>query len=166
MMRVFLVLALVFSQVVFVSASAEGMFKSKVPKAPIEIDADALEVLQNDNKAIFSGNVIAKQATMELKADTMTVFYSEAGAAENGIKKIEVDGNVFLSTPTETASGQRGVYDTLGEVVTLSGGVVLTRGQNILKGSALRFDIAQGTSKLIKSNDGSNGRVRGLFVPQ
>lgn len=162
MMRFFLIFILLFS----FSASAENLFGSAESKAPIEIDADALEVMQKDNMAIFSGNVVAKQATMNLKADKMTVYYSEAGAKQNGIKSIEVEGNVFLSTPTETASGQKGVYDTLNEVVTLSGNVVLTRGKNILKGSALRFDIAQGTSKLIKSGDSNNGRVRGLFIPQ
>lgn len=138
-------------------------------KAPIAIDADALEVLQAQNKAIFSGNVVAKQADVLLKADKMTVYYSNKSTSSNAISKIEVNGNVYLATPKETARGSYGEYDTVRNFIILSGGVVLTKDKNVLKGSRLEFDINSGRSKLDGASSetgGSGGRVRGLFVPE
>lgn len=152
-------------------------------KTPIEITSDALDVMQEQNQAIFSGHVVAVQGDVRLKADTMTVYYAakaegaatpkaanpeEAGA----IKKIDVNGNVFLSTAEETASGARGTYDVANNVITLDDGVVLTRGQNTLKGDHLVYDFASGKSQLsggqaaTVTDAGGKPRVRALFVPE
>lgn len=155
-----------------VSAHAAAPFSSGNSKAPIQIDADSLEVLQNQKKAIFAGNVIAKQAGMTLKADKMTVYYSggeNKGAAAKAISKIDVDGNVFLATAQETARGSSGNYDVINDFVTLNGNVVLTRDNNVLKGSSLQYDIKNGRSKLIggvSTTSSGTGRVQGLFVPE
>jgi len=88
------------------------------------------------------------------------------------IKKINADGNVFLSTPEETASGANGIYDVEHQEIRLNTNVVLTRGQNVLKGDKLTYNFATGHSMLNggggdESNPDkvSNGRVRALFVP-
>lgn len=156
-----------------VAAIAEkSIFSGNNSKAPIEINADALEVFQADKRAIFSGDVIAKQGTMTVKADKMTVYYaaknsdktSNPGISE-AISKIELDGNVFLSTPAESARAKKGFYDTKSNFVSLSGDVILTREGNILKGSKLDFDVNSGHSKLVSDSTGQGGRVSGLFVP-
>ena len=131
-------------------------------KQPIVIDADSLEVMQQDKMATFVGNVVATQGSMTLNSDKMTVYYNEGGQ-RNGINKIEASGNVLLTTPSETAKSQYGVYDTVQETVFLVEDVVLTRDKNILKGSKLIFNIATGQSKVVRDE---NERVRGLFVPE
>lgn len=141
---------------------------------PIEITADSLEVIQPQKKAIFKGRVLAKQGSVNLKADRMTVFYSEGGNKESGanaISKIEVDGNVFLATSTETAKGTKGVYDVTKKEIRLTGDVVLTREKNVLNGSSLVYNLASGKSLLTGGVSGSTGetsggRVRGLFIPK
>ncbi len=159
------------------SAHAAAPFGGGNSKAPIQIDADSLEVLQQQKKAIFSGNVIAKQSGMTLKADRMTVYYSGGDAKSTGpgksISKIDVDGNVFLATAQETARGSTGNYDVVNDFVTLTGNVVLTRDNNVLKGSSLQYDIKNGRSKLIGGvstttggTASGSGRVQGLFVPE
>src|SRR5690349_1055058 len=90
-------------------------------KSPIEITSDKLEVFQEENRATFTGHVVAIQGDVRLKADGMTVYYRQqdngkkkskdmAGDA-NAIRKIDAQGGVFLSTPEETASGASGTYD-------------------------------------------------------
>ncbi len=145
---------------------------------PIQIDANTLEVLQNEKKAIFSGNVIATQGEVRLKADSMTVHYkqgeSKSATPDNSkISKIEVNGNVFLATPKDSAKGDRGVYLVDQKVIRLMGGVVLTSGKNVLKGSGLEYNMATGKSVLAggasATADGKSaggGRVRALFVPE
>lgn len=148
-------------------------------KEPIEVTSDALEVFQLENKAIFSGNVVAIQKDVRLKADKMIVYYTSAdekkqqGTAEEKqtIKKIDVEGNVFMSTPEETASGTRGDYDVAGEEIHLFENVVLTRGANTLKGNQLTYNFATGKSVVtggaVAASGASAGkeRVRALFVP-
>ena len=152
-------------------------------KQPIEIASDTLEVLQNEKKAIFTGNVIATQGTIKMRAATMTVFYREeqpaTGAATpearaaadsnalgKGIYRIDAEGNVIFTTPTETAQGTRANYDVDNQTITLTGDVIMTRGKNILKGTAMTYNFATGRS--ILNSEGAapgTGRVRGLFVP-
>lgn len=147
-------------------------------KAPIDITADRLEVLQADNKAIFTGHVVAVQADIRLTSDKMTVYYrkqeekkakTKAAVQQNAIRRIEVDGNVFMATPEETAAGASGVYDVERDQITLNKDVVLTRDKNTLKGDHLVYDLA--TGKSIVTSDGApaegtkSGRVRALFVP-
>lgn len=150
--------------------------------APIEINADNLEVLQEENKAIFTGHVVAIQGDIRLKAEKMTVYYrkqeetntkkpkSTDPAGQNAIRRIDVEGSVFLSTPEETASGASGVYDVENHQILLNDRVVLTRAKNTLKGERLVYDFNTGKSTLMSGDkvqtSGSKERVRALFVPE
>ena len=137
---------------------------------PVEIVADTLEVLQPQQKAIFTGNVIATQGNINMKAARMVVFYHNAGAANaansEGIHKIEADGDVLFTTPVETAQGDQAVYNVDTETIDLTGNVLLTREKNVLKGTKLTYNMATGRSVLqsARGTKGS-GRVRGLFLP-
>lgn len=140
---------------------------------PIEITSDALEVLQNENKAIFTGNVIAVQGNINMRSDTMTVFYRDAadesqgeGAMGKGIYRIDADGNVVFTTPTETAKGDKSIYHVDTDSIDLMGNVLLTRGQNVLKGTKLVHNLTTGRSVLTSgSQQVGGGRVKGLFIP-
>lgn len=166
-----IILALAF--VIFANGAiaAESILPKGDSKAPIEIDADALEVFQQEKKAIFTGSVVAKQGSMTVKAEKMTVFYSGENTSGNSISKIELNGNVVLTSPAESARSQYGIYDTVKNFVTLSGDVTLTRGGNILKGDKLDYNISTGYSKLANASgqtqagSSSSGRVKGLFLP-
>src|SRR4051812_34248838 len=58
-------------------------------KTPIEVTSDALEVMQQQNKAVFTGHVVAIQGDVRLTAEKMTVFY--AGAADKKAGKNAAD---------------------------------------------------------------------------
>lgn len=160
---------------VFVSGAYASGLKAD-SKQPIDITADSLEVLQEKQVAIFTGNVLAVQGKMRLSADTMKVHYKNGGeskSGEQGISKIEVIGKVYLSTPEESARGAKGTYDVDKERLTLTDSVVLTRGENIVKGAALEYDLASGRSRIIGGaatsesvEAGKGGRVKGRFVPE
>lgn len=158
-----------------VTANAQAKLSSD---APIEIASDALEVLQNEKKAIFTGNVIATQGDINMRANTMTVFYRETsdsaaapsdagGAMGKGIYRIESQGNVIFTTPTETAQGDKAIYLVDDDAIDLVGNVFLTRDKNVLKGTKLLYNLKTGRSVLTGGVTGTGGgtRVRGLFVP-
>lgn len=169
------------------SAQAQVALPKGNSDKPIEIQSDTLEVMQQDKIALFKGNVEAQQGTMHLKSDEMRVYYKEKQgtkdktakpaesptadlATQNSISKIDVRGNVFLSTPDETAQGDKGLYDVDKSTITLTENVVLTRGKNILKGSWLIYDLKTGHSEMKSDEavgkDGKKQRVRGIFVPE
>ncbi len=178
---------LILSLVFFAAIPALAADKPSVPfqhdnKTPIDITADKLDVLQAENKAIFTGHVIAIQGDVRLTSEKMTVFYhqqeaQEKGkkpakdvAGENAIRRIEVEQNVFLATPAETASGSSGTYDIEKNQITLDTNVVLTKDKNTLKGDHLVYDFSTGRSTLTSSTNvakpGEKGkRVRALFIP-
>lgn len=178
-MRLTTIFLALLACLVFVTGAYANSLKAD-SKQPIDITADSLEVLQDKQVAIFSGNVLAVQGKMRLSANSMKVHYKNGGeskSGEQGISKIEVDGKVYLSTPDESARGTKGIYDVDKERLTLSGDVVLTRGENIVKGAALEYDLASGRSRIIgggvtaeslKTGEGSGkgGRVKGRFVPE
>ena len=66
---------------------------------------------------------------------------------------------MFVSSATETAQGDLGIYEVAKQRLTLTGAVILTRGENVLRGNKLVMNIATGQSQF------SGGRVHGRFVP-
>ncbi len=166
-----------------------GFFKGD---QPIEITADALDVDQTGNTAIFQGNVNAVQGDVVMRSDNLTVYYANdeaktpaaseaspssvvpttkaasdplASTGQGKIRRMEVTGGVHVSSPSETASGDRGVYDVEADKITLTGNVILTRGENVLRGSKMLIDVASGKS-VIQGGGGNTGRVKGVFLPK
>ena len=148
-------------------ALAQGVALSK--NQPIELSADALEVLQSKHTAIFTGNVIVKQGDIRINASQMTVNYREsgsAGAMGKGIYRIVAEGKVLFTTPAETAQGDSAIYEVDRETIHLAGNVLLTRDKNVLKGTKLDYNLATGRSVLAGGGaTGNGGRVQGLFIP-
>lgn len=146
---------------------------------PIEIAADALEVLQDKNMAIFSGDVEAVQGNISLKAERMEVYYRQGGqqsaAGFGAVSRIEVENNVMLSTPQESAKAAKGIYNVDKQTITLVGDVILARGKNMLRGGQLVYNLKTQKSLLTSGKataapDGTvkstGGRVKGVFVPK
>ncbi|HEX9931239.1 MAG TPA: LptA/OstA family protein [Allosphingosinicella sp.] len=110
--------------------------------APVDVAADRIEVQDRADRAIFSGNVIVRQAQLQLNAQRLTVAYSSAGGIQ--IERIDASGGVFLRSPSETARGQYAIYDINERLITLVGGVTLTRGESRVTGGRLVLDLDSG----------------------
>lgn len=149
--------------------------KSDDSSQPIEINSDRLEVVQPEQKAIFSGNVVAVQGKVTLKSDRMTVFYRSSGdsGGQSGVSRIEVLGNVDMTTPTETVTGNQGFYNVDAKQILVFGDVTLRRDKNVLKGQRLEYNLVTSRSLLTAGDVGSpvtgtgnGGRVKGVFIPK
>jgi lipopolysaccharide export system protein LptA len=136
--------------------------------APIDVTADRIEVQDRADRAIFAGNVHVRQASLTLDTDRLTVAYSSAGGIE--IDRLDASGGVTVRSPSETARGDFGIYDLDRKLITLIGGVVLTRGGSRVMGSRLMIDLDSGRAVIDGGPPGvgaSGGRVTGHFtVPQ
>ena len=140
--------------------------------ADVDVAADRIEVQDRADRAIFSGNVVAKQADLTLSAARVTVAYSNAGGIE--IQRIDASGGVTVRSPSETARGQFAIYDLNRRLITLLGGVTLTRGESQVRGGRLVLDL--NTGRAVMDGGGAaartgaagttttGGRVTGTFT--
>lgn len=165
--------------------SAFSGFSTKTDE-PVNVEADNLEVRDNDQSAIFSGNVVLKQSGSTLTTRKLTIYYyqkgqgakapqrptqGETGGAHSGakpeagrdIRKMEAEGDVMVTQRNQKATGARGVFDVESNKVDLWGGVVITQDDNVIRGERLKVDLTTQTSRV--EGGGSGGRVQGVFKP-
>jgi lipopolysaccharide export system protein LptA len=84
------------------------------------------------------------------------------------ITKIEAKGDVIInSAQDQTTTSDWALYDVPSQLVTVGGNVVLTQGQNVLKGDRLVIDLKTGESRFENpGNNAAGGRIRALFIPK
>ncbi len=155
------------------TAAGAQAFRGHDSSAPVDFEADRMEVLDRSDRAILSGAVVARQADLTLTASRVTVAYSNTGGID--VQRLDATGGVTVRRQGERASGQTAIYDLDRRIITLVGGVQLTRGTDILRGGRLTIDLASGRSVLEGSatrqtaDDGAaigstGGRVSGRFT--
>ena len=147
------------------STKVDGLALSK--NKPIQIEADKLEIHEQDKQALFDGKVKVVQGTMTLNADHMIVFYKgDSSAVTSGkgdIDRIEVTGSVTVLSGNQTARGEKGSFDMRNELLVLTGKqVVLTAGNNISTGCKLTVEMKSGLARL----DSCGGRIQMSIDPQ
>jgi lipopolysaccharide export system protein LptA len=156
---------------------------------PISIEAVSLEMRDKKKEATFSGNVKVVQGDTTMTSKTLVVFYesSQSGQAPasgqpagskaapkaappmqsatpgpdgaSSIKRLEARGDVKVTQKDQVVTGEKAVFDTKTNLITMLGGVVLTQGENVLRGDRLLVDMTTGVSRV----ESDSGRVQGLF---
>jgi lipopolysaccharide export system protein LptA len=140
--------------------------------APVDVQADRIEVQDRADRAIFAGNVHVTQAELTLDTPRLTVAYSGGEGGNNNvqIRRLDAAGGVVVKSPSETARGDFGIYDLDRKLITLIGNVQLNREQNQVNGARLVIDLDSGRAVVDGGPPGVNqsgGRVTGHFtVPQ
>jgi lipopolysaccharide export system protein LptA len=143
-------------------------FGSQNNKEPIQIEADRAEVYDEQQMAVFIGNVAVRQGDSTLKTTRLKVFYEGQAAnaarateanAQSQIKKLEAEGSVIITQADQTATGDKGTFDMKADIAVLTGNVVLTQGKNVGRGNKLTVNLKTGQAKL------EGGRVQFLLMP-
>ena len=89
---------------------------------PIEVEAENGIEWQRDKQVVLArGNARAVRGDTEVRADVLSAHYRERGNGNAEIWRLEANGNVEIASPTETAYGDKGVYDVETGVLQLSG---------------------------------------------
>lgn len=92
---------------------------------PVTIDADdGVEWRQNEEVYIARGNATAKRGDTTVRADSLTAHYRKGPEGRQEIYKLVADGKVKITTPKETAEGDRGEYDVEAATFVLTGKAV------------------------------------------
>jgi lipopolysaccharide export system protein LptA len=137
---------------------------------PIQIEADRLEIRDPQKLAIYSGHVRVRQGDTILEAPELRVFYSGQGPGDatapttsgpigSKVSRIEAGPGVSVRSGDRTASGQRVVFDLVKDLVTLEGNVVLTQGENVIRGERVIVNLTTKEGRV------EGGRVQTLIAP-
>lgn len=151
---------------------------------------DALEYWDRRQIAVARGDgLVLTQDGRRMKGDLLTAHFvpnsgqvnaaaghqarspmpapaSQSGGSQR-LERVEAFGDVHVSTETEIAVGDRGVYNAETGIAVLAGNVKITRGQNQLNGDYAEVNTNTGISRLLSQPDqAGDNRVRGLFVPE
>ncbi|MDP2620961.1 MAG: LptA/OstA family protein [Hyphomicrobiales bacterium] len=168
---------LALAAALIVAASAPAAAQSRLANAfsgfsvnsdkPIDIASDVLEVLDEEQLAIFKGNVNVVQGEVTLKTKVLKVSYDGRvnGGGQQQIRRLEALGKVLVETKDQTVTGDHAVFEMKQNIITVDGDVVLTQGGNVLRGSKLVVDLNTSRSRLEAHKSGKGGRVTGSFVP-
>lgn len=141
-----------------------GAFKTD-PKAPLDVEADQLDVNDAAHTAVFRGDVKAAQGDFVIKAAELHASYTgSAGLADvtkpaepaNGqaktgteITKIQAKTKVIVTgSDGQTVTGDWADFDAKSNMATVGGNVTLTQNQNTVQGTRLVIDMTTGESTI------------------
>ena len=146
------------------AAAKPGAKAAGTAPTPVDIVSNEMEILDKEKKAIFRGAVDATKGTTNLKSDELTVTYSDVqqpdGTTKTDATDLDAKGNVTITTPKETITGDWAKYDPQGEKLVVGGNVKLVQGTTVLQGQELHADLKTNRTQM------TGGRVKGSFLPK
>lgn len=102
-------------------AGAQGFNMARDNDNQIQVYADeGIEWISEANRVVARGNAKAIRGNVTVMADTLTAYYRN-GPKGNEIWRLDADGNVVVTTPTEKATGYKGTYDLDKAIVVMRG---------------------------------------------
>ena len=152
---------------------------------PIQIEAASLEMRDKKKEATFAGNVKVVQGDTTMTSKVLVVFYDQGAAApatpppanakagksapmqsatpgpggSSSIRRLEAKGSVVVTQMDQVVTGETAIFDTKANLITMTGGVVLTQCKNVLRGDRLKVDMTTGVSRV----ESDSGKVQGMF---
>lgn len=141
-------------------------------KAPINIEADRMVSLEQKNSVLFSGNVLATQADVQIRTNEMTVYYSEATKGKGQeVKKLLCVGNVEVTKGDWLGTGNKMDYLAPERKVILTGNAKAWQGKNQVSGETIVYYLDEGRSEVVPSKASATsgkkgGRVKATIIPQ
>jgi len=163
---------LLFFAAVAAAAPACAQFASG--GGPIDIAADELELIDAQHLAIWRGAVEALQGKNRVRANQISIYFSgkpTAGASGSGpapgknwgrVERVEAEGDVFFISPSQTARGDRGLYQAGSDSITITGDVIVAQGPSVVHGDKLIIDMKTNQARMVAAGQ---TRVRGVFYP-
>ncbi len=132
-----------------------GSFKAD-PNAPMDVEANVLDIYDASKKAVFTGNVVAHQGDFIIRTVELTAFYSGGAAfgtatpdgddkSQGQLVRIETKQKVVITSKDDrTAIADWANFDVKANTALLGGGVTVVRGKDIAEGPRLKIDLTTG----------------------
>ncbi len=111
--------------------------------------------------AIATGNVVAKDAENTVYSDKMISYFKKNAAGDLEMDEVKIYDNVKIVTPEAIATSDRGTYYPNQGKVHLFDNVIINQDGNIITGDHAETDLNTGVSRMLSSSSGK--RVSGVF---
>lgn len=139
------------------------------PNAPIEVEAQLLDVNDRKHTAVYTGGVVAKQGTFVVRTEEMTAHYSgetglaaasqpiqrdkakASGPGGSELRRIEARrGVVVTGSDSQQATGEWATFDVKANTIVMGGNVTVSQGKQVVRapaGMRLLIDLASGVTR-------------------
>jgi lipopolysaccharide export system protein LptA len=132
----------------------------------VQVEADQMEIIDTEQKTIFTGNVISTRPSETIKSDEMVVTNIDVKQPDGTLKsvtdKVNAKGNVVITTKTQTITGTLAVFNVQANTLEVTGAVRVVQGSTNLTGNRLVVNLDNNHLQMT----GGKERVKANFVPK
>jgi len=153
-------------------ASSTAKTKSGGGKAPaaqskkVDIDADNMEIFDEKNQAVFTGNVKLVRQDVTMTADKLVVEYRKTpkkdGSESTEVTFLNAYGNVRIVNPKQTVTGDHAKMDVKKNLLWVDGNVTVKKKDTTVIGDKLFSNLDTNVSRVDATG---KGRVHSSFIP-
>lgn len=137
---------------------------------PVQIEADRLEVADQQGTAEFFGNVSVLQGSTLMKTKHLKVYYTRGEGTAPGpggnVRRIEATGGVAVRSEDQKATADTATVDMQAQTAVMSGNVIISQGENVVSGCVLNVNLATNAAVLVPCRNVGTGRVKMRFTPK
>jgi len=138
--------------------SASAQF-SQNSNAPIDITGAQFEAFQNEDYALWTGDVQVVQGEVILTAPELKIY----GIGGGRFNRVDATGGIRYTNGVEAISGDQAIYRKENETIVVTGNVVVVQGRQVMTGEQMTYFLD--TGKIVFNNQ-SKSRVRGVFFTE
>ena len=128
-------------------------------KDPIFITSNWMEADRKKNTITYKGQVVAVQADMTMRSETLTAYYDPE---MKQLKEAVAEGKVQVVQGDKNARGAKAIFNGKTKTVTLTGSPVVRQGNSEVSGSRITFFIEEDRAVV----EGGNERVKAIIFPE
>jgi lipopolysaccharide export system protein LptA len=154
----------IFTGNVFVQ---QGDTTMRSPELRVFYEADSAKGTKGTKKKSETppaGSAPSATPVAATKTASGKVAATESNVSQK-IKKIEALGGVIVTSKEQKATGDRADFMMKENIVILTGNVVVSQGQNVMRGDKLIVELNTSRAHMEAGSNGKPGRVQGLFLP-
>ena len=122
----------------------------------ILIESEELIITNEPLTTTFIGNVYAFDNEIKLWSDKILILYTET---ESQIDQIKCFGNSKLVRENQEIISENITYFVIDKKIYAKGDIILTQGENVMKGNELSVDLVKSTS-IMKSSQKNKVTVK------
>lgn len=145
-------------------AAAETKAAFSVPKGPIKVTSQRADIDEQGKLMLYRGNVRMVSGALELKGERLELRQPRQGQFEAQVsgKPARLEQQGQNDAPPLSASASQIVYDTRAATLELNGGATLARGQDVLTGDRISYDLA---SRRISASGTDGEQIKFVIQP-
>lgn len=133
---------------------------------PVQVSANSARFSERTGIATYTGDVLVKQGTLEIRASEIVITTDKKGAIASIVSKGNPAHYQQQTDPkkgTVNADAQRIDYDAKNEIITLTGNARLKQDGSSFSGQTITYNSLR--QQVDAKGDGTN-RVQLVFPPQ